>query len=55
MVKRLTRDLREALNKELAKAWDDGYHEGSEDNREEYGRKVRWGRAKNPYKSGDET
>lgn len=37
----------------LAEVWDQGYREGAEDNRKEFGRKVRWGTASNPYRESE--
>lgn len=34
----------------LAEVWDQGYAEGAEDNRKEFGRAVRYGTTSNPYK-----
>ncbi len=38
------------VEEQMAAAWDEGYNEGALDNKENYGRKVRWGTAKNPYR-----
>lgn len=47
---RVPKKVLDLLRPVLAEVWEQGYQEGAEDNREEHGRKVRYGAASNPYK-----
>lgn len=50
MTKPISKKVMKLLRPLLAEVWEQGYHEGWMDNATEWGRQVRFGTARNPYK-----